>query len=54
MITILIIILKKVTQLLGANEISRTTPAPLGDYLLGVYSEIFLENFEQNYFKKSF
>jgi hypothetical protein len=31
----------------GENEISWTTPTPLGDYLLGVYFKIFLEYFEQ-------
>jgi hypothetical protein len=38
----------------GANEISWTTPAPLGDYILGVYSKIFLEYFEQKSLKKLF
>jgi hypothetical protein len=31
----------------GANGISWAKPTPLGDYLLGVYSRIFLESFEQ-------
>jgi len=39
---------------MGANRISWTWPTPLGDYLLGVYSTIFLESFEQKSFKKSF
>ncbi len=40
-------------SLLGANKISWARPAPLGDYLLGVYYKIFLESFEQKPFKKS-
>ncbi len=33
------------TCLWGANKITRATPTPLGDYLLGVYFGIFLEFF---------
>jgi hypothetical protein len=36
-----------------ANEISWSTPTPLGDCLSGVYFRIFLEYFEQKYLKFS-
>jgi hypothetical protein len=34
---------------LGVNGITRATPTPLGDYLWGVYFEIFLKYFELKY-----
>jgi hypothetical protein len=36
---------------MGANVISWTTPAPVGDYLLGVYFRLFLEYFEKIFLK---
>jgi len=39
---------------MGANGISWTTPTPLGDCLLGIYSRIFLKYFEQKSLRKSF
>jgi len=38
---------------LGANGITQTTFAPLGDYLLSAYFEIFMEYFEQKSKKRS-
>jgi hypothetical protein len=35
----------------GANQISWVEPTPLGDCLLGVYFRIFLESYEQKFFK---
>jgi hypothetical protein len=32
---------------LGVNRITQATPTPSGDYLWGVYFEIFLEYFEK-------
>jgi hypothetical protein len=37
----------------SANGITQTTFASLGDYLLGVYFEIFMKYFEQKSLKRS-